>query len=340
MPSGRSLMLVAMSLVAMGCSQAVGASEEVGSTNQALQDDGPENKIVTNQYYVPVSHGATLKVIEKYSERSEHGPHRGVLALPGTLVTCDQYDVGVDGYDVLDRLASHGYYAYCATYEGYGDSTRPANGNDVTKLRLLDEMGDVVEWARARRHIARMDMFGASLGSSLAFKLGGVGSPINRHHVRRVVLTANVYKTFSPEVKPAFDALFFFFHIVPDGYFTTDSSFYLPLVGNAPAPVIDWISLHFPGTYAVGPTLSGESLPPFPASDGRAPALQVLGDEDPITPLSDAQQFGSEYGGPYELFQLTGAGHSPYYNASKEQFWAKVFDFLDSSGREDGCDGE
>lgn len=334
MVPGRALLIGFTGLLLIGCSQ---GSEDVQSSTDALHKGGGDDKVFSFDYYLPVSHGATLHVIEKFSARSfEH--HRGILALTGTLVTCDQYNVAVDGYNVLDRLAQHGYWAYCATYEGYGDSSRPADGNDVTKDRLLDEMGDVVEWARHLRHIGRMDMFGASLGSAIAFELGGIGSPINRAHVRRVVLTANVYKSFTPQAAAAFSGLFAFFHIIPGGYFTTDPSFYLPLVGNTTNDVITWISNNWPGSYAVGPTLAGETLPPYEASDGRAPALQVLGGDDPITPPSDAAQFGSEYGGSYELYNLPGAGHSPYFNPVKEQFWSKVFDFLDSDSRGDGCD--
>ena len=332
MPIGRTILLLTGFLLT-GCSQ---GAEDVQSTNEALHNQ--PNPVFTLEHDVHVSHGATLHVIEKFSAKSVQGRRRGILALSGTLVSCDQYNVDVDGYNVLDRLAQHGYFAFCATYEGYPGSSTPADGNDVTKGRLLDEMGDIVEWARHSRNLGRMDTFGASLGSSLAFKLGGVGSSINRHHIRRVVLTANVYKAFSPQVAPIFQGLFALFHTIPGGYFTTDASFYAPLVGDAPQNVLDWIANDWPGTYAVGPTLAGEVLPPFQAADGRAPSLQILGDEDPITPLTDAQEFQAEYGGPHELFQLANAGHSPYFNPGKEVFWAKVFDFLDDGNDTYDCD--
>jgi len=60
--------------------------------------------------------------------------------------------------------------------------------------------------------------------------------------------------------------------------------------------------------------------------------LQFWGDQDPITPLSDAQRFVSEYGGNACLSVLAGGGHAPYYEPVKETFWNQSFAFLDGDG--------
>lgn len=60
MLSGRALLIGFTGLLVIGCSQ---GSEDVQTTNAALHG-GDANKVFSFDYYVPVSHGAKLHVIE------------------------------------------------------------------------------------------------------------------------------------------------------------------------------------------------------------------------------------------------------------------------------------
>jgi pimeloyl-ACP methyl ester carboxylesterase len=292
------------------------------------------DRVFTLDHHIQVTSEANLHVIEKFTLKSLLRFHRRALLMAsGTLVTNEQWNVP-GPYNALDRAARAGYFGFAATYEGYGQSTIPADGKTVTAERLLVEMGQVVEWIRHRRFVRRVDMLGSSLGSSLAVELGGIHSPINRRHIGRLVLTANVYKG----VTPFFQAIFFnpefraFLESVPNGYLPTAPEAYGPVLAFAEPAAAAYVTANIPGLYAVGPTLEGFDLPVFPAQNGRAPAIQFWGDQDPITPLSDAQQFLAEYGGPSCLSVLPGGGHSPYYEPVKETFWNQSFAFLNDGG--------
>jgi pimeloyl-ACP methyl ester carboxylesterase len=307
------------------------SGEDIAVDSQALSLADP---VFSLEHHIQVSSNVNLHVLEKFTLRSVLRPHRRALLMAtGTLVTNQQWNVP-GPYNSLERAARAGYFGFSASYEGYGQSTLPADGKSVTAERLLGEMGQVVEWIRHHRLVRRVDMLGSSLGSSLAVELGGTHSPINRRHVGRLILTANVYKG----VTPFFEAIFFnpefraFLQSVPNGYLPTGPESYGPVLAFAEPAAAAWVSANIPGIYAVGPTLEGFDLPTFPAQDGRAPVLQFWGDRDPITPLSDAQQFQTEYGGSACLSVLPGGGHAPYYEPVKEAFWSQSLAFLEGDG--------
>ena len=294
-------------------------------------------QLFTIEHMFETSDGTMLRVTERFSPASVFRiPRRAALMLPGTLVTGDQWDMRVnDGgeFSALDRLASEGFFAYAVTYEGYPGSEQPAEGSTVTAARSLEQMGELVEWIRARHFVPRVDLFGASFGSSLATALGGTMSPISHHHIGRMVLQAVVYK----EVTPLFQQVFFSPEVqaalenAPGGYILTSPEMYGLILLAADPDAAAYGFATFPDVYATGPTLSGFFLPVFDAMYGRSPALQFWGDVDPITPLSDAQQFQSEYGGDSELVIVPGAGHAPYIGdeATREIFWSESLEFLD-----------
>jgi pimeloyl-ACP methyl ester carboxylesterase len=334
-----------------GCSADVVTGGESSNGDQVASEQEAlslTNKVFSLEHHIRVAPGVQLHVLEKFTAASLLRPHRrALLMLTGTLVTNNQYDAP-SPYNALERAARAGYFGFAATYEGYGESTIPANGGTVTAERLLPEMGRVIEWIRHHRLVRRVDLLGASLGSSLAVELGGTQSPINRRHVGKLIITANVYKS----VTPLFQAVFFnpefraFLEGAPNGYIQTPPEAYGLIVLQAEPAAAAYAFSAFPGVYATGPTLEGFDLPVFPAQRGRAPMMQFWGDQDPITPLADVQQFQAEYGGPACLSTLPGGGHAPYYEPVKETFWNQTFAFLNSNGDcwdhsyGDGCGDE
>ena len=323
--------------VIAGCSADVVTAGE-NSNGDAIASEGEAlsltGRVFSLEHHIRVAPSVQLHVVEKFSAASLLRPHRrALLMLTGTLVTNNQYDAPAP-YNALERAARAGYFGFAASYEGYGESTIPADGRAVTAERLLPEMAQVVEWIRHHRLVRRVDLLSASLGSSLAVELGGNHSPINRRHIGKLVLTANVYKS----VTPLFQAVFFtpefraFLEGAPNGYIQTPPEAYGLIVLQAEPAAAAYAFSAFPGVYATGPTLEGFELPAFPAQNGRAPALQFWGDQDPITPIADVQQFQTEYGGPACLSILPGGGHAPYFEPVKETFWNNTFAFLNSNG--------
>lgn len=327
--------LLAISMF-MGCAAPTGDGSDVGASEAALGGGDFCDTIRQREHYVDVGGGVTLHVVEAFSFDSAARRHpRALLMLPATLVTSDQWNPSVpsadgDSYNALIQAARRGFFAYSVTYEGYGLSSQPADGRVVTAERLLAETGEVVEWIRERTGARRVDLMGSSLGSSLAIALGGEHSPIDPHHIGRVVVTSHVYR----EVTPLFASVFFnpgvraMLEGAPGGYVPTSPEVYGLILAYATPDAAAYGFSTFPGLYAVGPTLEGFDLPVFDASHGRARLLQVWGDADLITPRSDVDLFAAEYGGRYELAVIPGGGHAPNFEAGRDAFFDAVFDFL------------
>ncbi|HEV8361817.1 MAG TPA: alpha/beta fold hydrolase [Candidatus Thermoplasmatota archaeon] len=292
---------------------------------------GPRDAGLRSEHDVDVGGGVTLHVVE-VAPAAPRTPARAVLFVPATLVDHRQWDADVteDGsYNGLLRAAALGFDAYAFDWEGYGQSSHPANGLDVTAERLVPEAGALLEWVRARSGAERVDMVAASLGDSIAVALGGVASPIDAAHVGKLALTSNVYANPSPAilVLTGPGACFAMEHS-PNGYMDTVAPMYMPILWTATLEAQLYAYQTFPGTYAAGPTHEGCDLPVFPASEGRAPARVFYGTLDLITNEADVQAFCAEYGGPCELDLVEGAGHAPNFEPIRNTFWEHVFDFF------------
>lgn len=339
----KSIRVVGTGLVCLGLACDAGASAE-DVEEQILEDAefrGGEaefcSQVFTFEHDVDVGGGVTLHVVEKFSPASVlRFPRRALLMLPGTLVSNEMYDMDVDetpDFNALDRAALAGYFAFAVTYEGYPGSSQPADGSTVGAESTLAQLGEVVEWIRWQRGVHKVDLLGASFGSSQATALGGSLSPITPSHIGRIVLMALVYE----QVTPLFQEVFFSPEVramlenAPNGYIQTGPESYGLILAGADPAAAAWGFEHFPGVYATGPTLEGFDLPVFDAAYGEAPALQFWGTLDPITPYEDVETFQAEYAGPNELRVLPDAGHAPYLAEPdlREAFWAETFEFLD-----------
>lgn len=337
-------LICVMIVLVCGCSaDATRADPGVGTTAGALGTTSALcEHVVSVHHRVRIAPDIVLDVIEKSAPRDfRERPRRALLMLPPTLATNVIYDAspaGAPDFDALDRAACAGFFAFSPSYEGYGDSSQPADGASVTAERLLGDMGSLVEWIRRTHHVRRVDLFGMSIGSSLAIALGGTHSSIDPHHVGRIVLASNVYKSVTPYFQQVFfnPGLKAFLESAPNGYVETTPGAYAPLLGEADPVAVQWVGQNLPGRYATGPTLEGFDLPVFDAHAGRAPALQVWGDADPVTPPEDVATFQSEYGGPVSLHVITGGGHSLLFESGRDELWRATFEFL---GKPRSCDG-
>lgn len=339
-----NILLFALFGVAVGCGGTT--DESVGTQAEACHSASED--IITNDLFVTVSNGATLHVVEKYTAGAHHGGRRrAILMLPATLVTNAMWNAQVPGrpeFNGLERAARAGYVSYTLDYEGYGSSSKPADGKTVTFERMVDEVGDLVRWIRKRDQVSKVDLIGSSIGSTIAVALGSTQSPVPRQWIGGVVVTSNIYKTVSPMLaammlNPAMQA---FFLSAPGGYVDTAPDTYTGVLYAAntatDSAAYNWALQTFPGHYAVGPTLEGFDLPIVKAKLGRAPMLQFWGDGDMMTPLSDAHQFQAEYGGSHSLIILQGGGHTLQLEPVRDQFWASTFAFLDDKNDDDDDD--
>ncbi|HUR69477.1 MAG TPA: alpha/beta fold hydrolase [Candidatus Thermoplasmatota archaeon] len=285
-------------------------------------------------YDLEVEPGVTLRVVEAWTDASlaRDEPLAALFVAP-TLVTHAVWDAGIPDdptYSGLYQAAQRGYFAFAFDHWGYGASSRPANGMDVTFERMLPQTAAVLEFARATSGAHRVDLVSGSLGNSLAFALGGDESPVS-DHVGAIVMTSNVYANASLvlgltvlgpaacDIQPP----------PPDGYTQTPPPLYAIILWNAEPEAQLWAYQTFPGSYAQGPTQEGCHLPVYQASHGRAPALVVYGDHDLLTDPSDVAQFVAEYGGDAQPLFLPGGGHAPYFESVRASFWDNAFAWFD-----------
>ena len=175
------------------------------------------------EHLINVGDGVEIHVIERFSGRSIlRFPHRALLMLPATLAANNYFDAEVEGdpsFNALHQAASRGFFGFAMSYEGFGESTLPEDGRTVTAERILHHTGTVVEWIRTHRFVPKVDVFGTSIGAGIAIAIGGTESPIDYHHINRVAIATNVYKTFTPETQAVFTPEFKAFLLgLPGGF--------------------------------------------------------------------------------------------------------------------------
>lgn len=297
------------------------------------------------EHWIDAGGGVKIHVIEGFSGRSLlRAPRRAILMLPATLATNAWFDadLGDDAsYNALHQAASRGFFGFAMSYEGFGKSTHPADGATVTAQRILSQTAAVVEWIRTYRGVPKVDVYGTSIGAGVAMALGGTESPINRHHIDRLMISTTVYKSFSPAFQavytPAYKASLL---SLPGGYITTTPASYASIFSNLGPDALAWANANLPGQYPTGPILEVFDLPFFEAAPGRAPLIQFWGTEDPTTELSDVEQLQSEYGGPHQLVVFEGAGHDPMIEPVRHEMWDQAEEFLNegSPGGVSLCD--
>jgi pimeloyl-ACP methyl ester carboxylesterase len=291
------------------------------------------NKEFRFEHVIDVGEDVRIHVIERFSGRSVlRFPHRALLMLSATLSANTYFDAEVEGdpsFNALHQAASRGFFGFAMSYEGFGESSIPADGKTVTAERMLDHTGEVVEWIRTHRGVPKVDVFGTSIGAGIAIAIGGTESPIDFHHINRVVIATNVYKHFSPETQAVFTPEFQASLLaLPGGYITTTPDTYTSIFAGMDPAALAWANATIPGLYPVGPSLEGFDLPFFEAAPGRVPLLQFWGSDSPTTPFSDVEQLQNEYGGPHELVVYEGAAHNPILEPVRHQFWDQVEAFL------------
>jgi pimeloyl-ACP methyl ester carboxylesterase len=239
----------------------------------------------------------------------------------------------VPGFNCLERAAENGYEAFALSYEGSGGSSFPSDGTTIQLPQMVEDAAAAVEWIRASTGAERVDLFGSSVGSFVAMELGSDPSPVGIDHIGGLVLTGVIYEEPSAGGAPLLAQLVASAQddaTNPTGYFVTTPADYAPLFASSDPRVAAWGMAALPGDYALGPLLCSSHLPVFDASLATAPALQVWGDHDPLTPEADVELFQSTYRGPIALYVVEGGGHVPYYEPKADDVWRVAFDFLDS----------
>jgi pimeloyl-ACP methyl ester carboxylesterase len=318
-------------------------AEELGGLSAALPPDvtralaskGPIaasllNRLFTLEHQVSVGGGRKIHVTETFSLRAWlRFPHRGMLMLPGPLTKGDFFQIDVDGYRGRDIIASRGFFAFTADFEGTGLSTFPADGRSPSQDREVQAMKSVIAQLDAIRLIPKMDVLGESWGGGVAAELCA-----DRAHVKSCTLASMLYKTPSDFANmtfrsPAFRA---FLDTLPDGYFPTTPEVYFPITGNSPPAVQAWTAANEPGRYTTVPLYEVFDLPFFDPTIARVPGRIIQGEFDPNQSLDDVRELARDYDRHgAQLVVISGGTHIPRIEPAPRstQYWNAVTEFVD-----------
>ena len=287
------------------------------------------NSLSTVEHQISVGDGRQIHVTETFSlTAQERHPHRGILMLPGPLTKGDFFNIDVDGYRGRDIMASRGFFAFTADFEGTGLSTSPADGRSPGKDLQVEAMKIVIRELGKMRNIPHMDLLGESWAGGVAAELCA-----DRGHVGSCTLASMIYRTASDFANMTFRSPGFraFLDSLPNGYFPTSPDVYFPIVGNSPADVQAWTAANEPGMYTTVPLYDVFDLPFFDPTIARAPGRIIQGELDPNQSLDDTRELARDYGDGAELVVISGGAHVPRVEASprNQQYWDAVIQFVD-----------
>lgn len=207
----------------------------LATTSASFADDGEQ--LLTIDHYVPVKSsvpaiaGQTVQIYVR--ERVLAGPalrtatqrDRVVLFVHGAGTPAEvSFDAPYEDYSWMAHLAKAGFDVFAMDTTGYGRSTRPAPMNDPCNLAKdrqagfvtapcapsyphqlttiqsdWDDIGAVINYLRALRHVDKVSLVAWSLGGPRA------GGYTGQHpeHVAKLVLLAPAYNRNTPSSAPA-----------------------------------------------------------------------------------------------------------------------------------------
>ena len=165
----------------------------------ALLLASPEVRIVKTDASIDAADpGLKLFVREKRAEGAKASEDNVVLFVHGaTFPSTPDFDLQYKDYSWADWMVRHGYVVYLFDKRNYGFSTRekamdePAAANRPLSRSFLAirDIGSVVDYIRAREHVARVTLIGWSWGAMTA----GYFASLHSENVKKLVLYAPLY---------------------------------------------------------------------------------------------------------------------------------------------------
>ena len=280
------------------------------------------------EHDIHVPNGDTLRVVEHFTLGSWlRWPHRAVLMT--TSFTSSAFSIPVEGYDMTDMLAREGFFTFSVDLIGYGESSKPANGNDATFARHQEALEAALRYIRFFRLVPKVDVYGEGLGGALASQLAADAT-----RVRSAIMTDQVYleQIAGPSQDPAFRA---FVESDEDGYIFVAPEVIQQFLITSPPEVADYFASTQSGlTPATAFTLAFD-LPFFDPREAAVPGLYIQSELDFEIELSDTEALVADYGatggGEATLLVVEGAPRGARFGAPDDAAFlqAAVMDFLD-----------
>jgi pimeloyl-ACP methyl ester carboxylesterase len=163
--------------------------------------------LVTEDIMVPAKDpGIEIFVRNKRPAQMTHfSPERTVVFVHGATYPAEtSFDLPLGGMSWMDYIAARGFDVYLLDVRGYGKSTRPkemaepssANPPIVDTAVAARDVGAVVDYVRARRHIDKVNLIGWSWGTAIMANY----TAENAAKVNRLVLYAATWIRETPSL--------------------------------------------------------------------------------------------------------------------------------------------
>lgn len=299
--------------------------------------------------------GETVRVSETTTSRALRAADRRVVVLvPGTIgVSRHLYEAPFPGYDAPAILARAGFVAATMDLPGFGASTGPADGTQVTGAFAAGRLLPALRRLAERHGVQRVDVYGeAGSGTGTVLHLArhpdvirtvsGAGVYYLRSGPVGTLLTSRAWKTLVLDT-------------APDGYLRTNPALYLPFFTGSPPELQAYLARRLPGRYptgffheayarrAGGPDALLDPLPgssftgpitdPAPAA---VPAFFLQGGDDLVAAPGDtadlARDYGRTGGGRAQSLTLPGGTHflrlDTAGRGSRSSFWRALLGWL------------
>lgn len=321
-------------------------------------------ELVTEEFQVPARDDPALKLYvrnKRPAGMARFTPGRTLLYVHGATYPAETaFDLPLGGVSWMDFVASRGFDVYLLDVRGYGRSTRPAamdepaaqNPPIATTEQAVQDVAAVVEFVRARRSVAKLNLLGWSWGTSI------MATYAARHPdaVERLVLYAPLWLRTTPSLVQAGPELGAYRTVsrdaalgrwltgvpedkkaalIPPGWFDAwaDATFATDPVGAARTPPV----LRAPnGVVLDGQRFWSAGKATYDPAALTMPVLLTLAEWDRDTPLYMAQTlFPLLARSPHKRLVVLGEGtHSVLMERNRLDLFQVVQDFLEADLRE------
>jgi pimeloyl-ACP methyl ester carboxylesterase len=340
----KNVLLLSMLVITAGCASMTGSGSSATSPASAGSDSG---QLLSIDHYVrvkstaPSTNGQFAQVYARervVSRNLLRGSSGVVLFVHGAGTPAEvAFDVPYGDYSWMAYLANAGFDVFSMDMEGYGRSTRPSVMNDPCNLshdqQLMfvpavisapcassfqgsattiasdwNDIGAVVDYVRALRHVERVNLAGWSQGGPRA---GGYTAQ-HPDRVQRLVLLAPAYARTGPDgpVAPRPDAVVF--NTQSQKEFDANWDRQVGCAGQYDMDVSRSVWSEMVGSDPIGATWGAgvRRAPTVPSwgfnknvvSKSQTPTLMVTGVHDKQVPSARVREYYEDLGAPEKVF--------------------------------------
>jgi pimeloyl-ACP methyl ester carboxylesterase len=257
-----------------------------------------------DEHSIQLPNGHTYYVHETYTVRSwMRWPHRGNWFMSGPVTDTRFTNITIPGYNVGERFAARGFFAFAVDYSGFGRSWKPADGRTAAIYTDADDLAQVSLLMQFARLIPRLTLVSESIGGGTAVRMAS--APGAEYRYDRLVISTVLNEGMSPVGLAALgpgsqfcDGLVAPANATNNGYMFLPPAFFGivdPMADNAVNAYLPAVAAGFYPTGMFNGSC-GTWAPYYDPSLARVPGLFVPGRWDFVPSAQDLVNIPARYG--------------------------------------------